>query len=581
MGQSNTQFRCIGVPFRTAVYAAGVAVLGALSFPPFGLWPLSVVSVCLFVLLLRDLNTATARNLGLLYGFLYGLGTMYWFFGIFGVTAIALIAIFAAYYGILGTLVALTRGHAPLVRAALVALFAVGIEWLRGDAWYLRFPWYTVPHALAQEPARIAPVRWLGTYGFSFLIWLIAAWGAFSHKGIWLAYLLVPLGAVLLPAVPDAEQKVLLVQTENLEDAARLIHSLPPSATAGPQLAVLPEYAYPSAGFALTCPDGPTSLAHKCRCPVVFGAREDVPGSDRFDNVAVVIDEEGEILDKFPKQRPVPLFRDGRPGTRRPVIPVKGGVLGVAVCYDFDSPEIAATLVNQGATVLVAPTFDALRWGRVQHVHHELLARLRAVENNRWLLRCASSGRSEVINPHGIPSHLGVEVGGTGTAVVEFGHIEGVSPGSRLYFLGPAAMAGTALYLVVFLAGRLWRRLRIRPHPTETQRAPRPPDRHPPSEHALARPDPRPPARLLRRNRRRHEDRPAPLGSSTPIDKPFGTSRMYCQRVLPADQEPAEDQRHAQVDTARLSRRRGHRWNSHVRAGRTRRGPGRLADVQP
>jgi hypothetical protein len=143
--------------------ALGLGLVGAAAFPPVDLGPPVLVSVSLFLFLLRNQDTQTARNLGLVDGLSFALGTMYWMFAIFKLVAIPLVAIMAAYFGILATLVALTRGRPPLVRAALAAMFAVAIDWLRGDAWYLRFPWYTPAHALASVPAWIASARWIGT----------------------------------------------------------------------------------------------------------------------------------------------------------------------------------------------------------------------------------------------------------------------------------------------------------------------------------------------------------------------------------------------------------------------------------
>src|SRR5262249_50413363 len=146
------------------------------------------------------------------------------------------------------------------------------------------------------------------------------------------------------------------------------------------------------------------------------------------------------------KQRPVPLFHDGLAGTTRPVFPLEQGVLGVAICYDYDAPEVTGTLVRDGATVLVAPNFDSMEWGRVQHVNHELLSGLRAGETDRWVLRAASSGRSEAIGPHGVPSQEGIDIGDVGTVVVAYGHRDTQPPGSLGYLFGPAAAAGTLLF---------------------------------------------------------------------------------------------------------------------------------------
>jgi apolipoprotein N-acyltransferase len=91
-----------------------------------------------------------------------------------------------------------------------------------------------------------------------------------------------------------------------------------------------------------------------------------------------------------------------------------------------------------------------------------LLFRLRAVENDRWLLRASSSGRTEVISPRGVASKAGIDVGATGHIMLPFAHKDSWAPGGRLAFLGPVAAAGTALFLVwkavAFVRGR-WRRL--------------------------------------------------------------------------------------------------------------------------
>jgi apolipoprotein N-acyltransferase len=404
--------------------------------------------------LLRDQGPGVAFRLALLYGVVYGLGTMYWFYGLFGFLANGLVGLFALYFGLLGALVALTRGWSPPARAAWAALFAVGVEWFRGDAWYLRFPWYTVPHALASEPAAIAAARWVGTYGLTALVWFIAAWGAFGRGWAWAGFILLPACGLLLPAVAEPDRRALVLQAE---PTSRLGTLLPSAPSEGIDLAVLPEYAYfQPYQRVLESPAGPAALARKARVPVVFGAVAGDIESGDFENVAVVVDATGSLRGTFTKQRPVPLFRDGRAGTERPVFPLEQGTLGVAVCYDLDAPEVAGSLVAAGATVLVSPSYDASGWGWAEHVHHELLLRLRAVENDRWLVRAVSSGRSESISPWGVPSAEGVEIGAVGFAVVPYGHRDTRPPGSRTCVLGPTAAAGTFLFLVGWAAAR-WR----------------------------------------------------------------------------------------------------------------------------
>src|SRR5947207_9081167 len=100
-----------------------------------------LISIAVFLRLLRDQDVQTARNIGMVYGLAFAGGTMHWMFRLFAGLAIPLLAIMAAYFGLLATLIALTRGQKVMARVCLIALFAVAVEWLRGDAWYLRFPW--------------------------------------------------------------------------------------------------------------------------------------------------------------------------------------------------------------------------------------------------------------------------------------------------------------------------------------------------------------------------------------------------------------------------------------------------------
>lgn len=454
------RFLPVGITFRDGLLALGTGLLGAAAFPPIGLWPLSLASICLFLGQLRDRNSRDARNIGLIYGLVYGAGTLYWFFGIFGALAVSLTALFAGYFGLLATLIAMTRDHRPVIRALLVALFAVAVEWVRGDAWYLRFPWYTAPHALAMATPCIAASRWLGTYGLSFIIWFVAGAGAYSHMRYWVAFLLLPACSFLLPAVEPPDRRALLIQTEEIGGVEFII---PEVLEEKVDLAVLPEYAYfVSPKRALESKRGPAMLAGKTSSAVVFGAVEGMYGEPDFKNVAVVIDADGRILGMFQKQRPIPLFRDGLPGTDRPVFPVEEGILGVGVCYDFDAPAIASSLVRKGATVLVVPTYNAMTWSRTQHVHHELLLRLRAVENDRWILRAASSGRSEAISPDGKPSEEGIAIGEQGFITVRYGHRHSRPLGGYTALLGPASAGGTVLFLLIS-AVQGWRKRRKEP----------------------------------------------------------------------------------------------------------------------
>jgi apolipoprotein N-acyltransferase len=447
----------LGVSPRDGLFAAGAGLLGAAAFPPLGLWPLTLVSVACLLRIVRDRTTREALNLSLVYGVTYGLATMWWFFGLFGAYAIPLIALMGGYFGLLGALIGMTRGRSPLARAAMVGVFAVGIEWVRGDCWYLRFPWYTPPHALAAAPAWISLARWVGVYGLSFFVWSIAGAGTFGRSYFWLAFFILPVGSWFLGPVGDADQKALLLQAD---DQFRLEALMSKADEQDINLAVAPEYAYTtSLESAIKSKKGPGELSKRLNCPIVFGAVVGTYG-EHFQDVAVFFKPEDGSIQTFPKQHPVPLFLDGDPGTERPVFKIDGGVLGVGVCYDFDASEVAADLVGRGATVLVVPSHDSPSWGWARQKHHGLIVRLRAVENDRWVLRSVNTGRTEVIDSHSVSTEAGVEIGETGSVVSRFAYRDTKVPGGQAHRFGPLAAGLTALIVVVSVA-RMWRRWRV------------------------------------------------------------------------------------------------------------------------
>jgi apolipoprotein N-acyltransferase len=76
-------------------------------------------------------------------------------------------------------------------------------------------------------------------------------------------------------------------------------------------------------------------------------------------------------------------------------------VVGAGICYDQLYPEFTAELVRNGAGVLVLLTNDG--WFQKSPMMHQsaAIARLRCIETRRWMVRCASNGMSEVIDPYG------------------------------------------------------------------------------------------------------------------------------------------------------------------------------------
>lgn len=95
----------------------------------------------------------------------------------------------------------------------------------------------------------------------------------------------------------------------------------------------------------------------------------------------------------------------GKGQTRLPLPVLRGSDtiarVGTIICIESIYPEVARDMVNHGADVLCVITNDAWyngTWGPPQHFD---IARMRAIEQRRAVLRCAQSGVTGAILPDG------------------------------------------------------------------------------------------------------------------------------------------------------------------------------------
>ena len=89
------------------------------------------------------------------------------------------------------------------------------------------------------------------------------------------------------------------------------------------------------------------------------------------------------------------------PGSSYAVAPSPGGGIGVFICYEAIIPQLARRLVANGAGVLVNISNDAWYGESAAAYQHLEMARLRAIENHRYLLRATNNGLTTVIDPYG------------------------------------------------------------------------------------------------------------------------------------------------------------------------------------
>ncbi len=141
-------------------------------------------------------------------------------------------------------------------------------------------------------------------------------------------------------------------------------------------------------------------------CPVLTEVEDKI-----YENIAYLIDDEGNIIGKYAKTHPVGDERKlVRAGSEYPVFETKFGKLGITICYDASFPETSRILALKGAELMVVTA----GW-RGSHYFKEwwdLSLACRALDNLMYVVACNQcgytgdgsemyAGKSQVINPLG------------------------------------------------------------------------------------------------------------------------------------------------------------------------------------
>ena len=88
-------------------------------------------------------------------------------------------------------------------------------------------------------------------------------------------------------------------------------------------------------------------------------------------------------------------------GKRRVVFDANSHHYGTFICYESIFADEVRQFVNLGADVLVNISDDGWYGDTSAPWQHLNMARMRAIENDRWLLRDTNNGMTAVIDPYG------------------------------------------------------------------------------------------------------------------------------------------------------------------------------------
>jgi apolipoprotein N-acyltransferase len=431
---------------------AGAALAAA--FAPLDLWPLAVLSPAMLMWLWQGATPREAARLGFWFSFATFAAGTYWLyisihgFGsapvwLAGMLMLGLVSIMGLYHAALGYLAARWLPTEGALRW-LVALPAAWLlmEWWRG--WFLSgFSWLSLGYSQTDTwLAAFAPLA--GVYGISALLLLdagaltmLACGGRRGRIGALLA-LLIPwaAGAALYhhswthasgPAVSVAVVQGAIPQDEkwlesNRETTLRLYRTLT-ERVLGNALIVWPESA--PADVANDIAPYINSLYRDARAhgsAIIMGvlrAEQSPDGGMRYFNSVLALDAgqfnwyDKHHLVPFAEFFPVPHFVRSwmrlmslpysdftRGAADQPPLPAAHLQLGTTVCYE-DGYGSSMLEVLPHADALVNVTNDAWFGHSSARHQHLQIARMRALEEGRFLVRAANDGISAVIGPHG------------------------------------------------------------------------------------------------------------------------------------------------------------------------------------
>jgi apolipoprotein N-acyltransferase len=114
------------------------------------------------------------------------------------------------------------------------------------------------------------------------------------------------------------------------------------------------------------------------------------------------------------------------PGTQRVLFGDRGRKYGVFICYESIFGDEIRQFVGRGAQVLVNLSDDGWYGDTSAPWEHLDMVRMRAIENNRWVLRSTNTGVTASIDPYGrvidqMPRHV------RGALLAKFDFIDGTT----------------------------------------------------------------------------------------------------------------------------------------------------------
>ncbi len=400
--------------------------------------------------------------------------TMFHYGGLPSIASAGILVLFSLYlglyFGLFGAVFALLRHHAgDRVALLLTPCLWVAVELARTQI--TGFPWDLLGYTQVDNSVLTPLARWTGVMGLSFVVAaanVLWVWPSTNRRRV-----LGPLLACCLlgvswagsayPAPPAAASASAVLLQENLSVGAESAEARESQDAMLRSFAALTAHPRETGELArlgrgtgqgapppdlLAWPEAPTNFAdadpalraalgavtRSAGAPLIadaVGVGTAPNATGRYDEYvsASFYLPDGTYAGRYDKMHLVPFgeytpykrlfffaghLLDGLnfiPGTQRRLFSVKGHRFGVFICYESIFGNEVREFARSGAQVLVNLSDDGWYGDTSAPWEHLDMARMRAIENERWLLRDTNTGLTASIDPEGrivaaLPRHV-------------------------------------------------------------------------------------------------------------------------------------------------------------------------------
>ncbi|MGE0387805.1 MAG: apolipoprotein N-acyltransferase [Gammaproteobacteria bacterium] len=436
-------------PRARAIVALAAGAVWPLGFAPFGMVPVPIVSLAMLMLCLRGQPARRATFIGWLFGAgMFGTGVS-WIqisvhqFGIpylafsVGVT-ILLIAYLALYPALFAWAGARCFAGDGALRSILwlPGLWTV-TEWLR-EVLLTGFPWLAIGYSQIDSPlAGLAPIAGVHASGFAAavsagLLALLVARGRVVRRQVLAGFLAIWVAGLIAGlhewTRADGKPMSVSIVQGNIEQSVKWSRELREFTIEryrtitrihwGRDLIVWPETAIPAFHTDVRPElDALQQQAERTGTTLMVGVPVMKDDRQYFNGVLALGTEPGLYLKRhlvpFGEYMPlqpllgrlidvlrIPMSSFSAGDSEQDLLVAAGRKVGVSICYEDAFGSLIRAALPQAA-LLVNVSNDAWFGNSLAPHQHLEIARMRALEAGRWLLRATNTGISAVIDPRG------------------------------------------------------------------------------------------------------------------------------------------------------------------------------------